>query len=172
MTLLVVFSLFVPGHDPVSQHMSELVFGPAWAAWVDTALTVVAGISVCLFAVGAAYSRAWFTALNAFAFGAAMISSGIVPTGSPLHGLYGLALFSVLVPASFAAEALAPQNKSGLVLYSLATSTFGLIYMWALLIGLDPEGLSGLTQRIATLVAFIWFGVIAVRWPKIVRGNL
>ena len=44
--------------------------------------------------------------VEAFAalFGAAMLANGVFPTGNPLHGLYGLAIFSILVPVFYASE--------------------------------------------------------------------
>ena len=40
----------------------------------------------------------------AAAFGVGMMSNGILLIGSPLHGFYGLPIFSVLLPPAFTAE--------------------------------------------------------------------
>lgn len=38
-----------------------------------------------------------------------------------------------------------------------------LVYMWALMTGLDPAVTRGLTQRLITIPTFAWFGYASLR---------
>jgi len=162
MLCTMVAALWVPHYSSMSQHVSELgiIDHPA-AAFMPIA-AMIAGASVCLFGIGLWFhaSRAFgFTAAAAVIFGIAYISAGIFPTGTAMHGLYGLTMFYVLVPAFFAAELPAEHRTRLLVNVSLAAATLSFIYMWALLSGLDPQDTRGLTQRLAILVIFGWYPI-------------
>lgn len=77
--------------------------------------------------------------------------------GSPLHGLYGLGFFMVLVPAFFATEVAQADGK--LQNLSMFVALAIMFYLWLMISGLDPREFRGLTQRIATLVIFGWYTV-------------
>lgn len=159
MVSMIAISLFDPLHNPMAQHMSELVVGSWWAALAVRVLPTIAGASIVFFGLGCLGKRAFWSGLAALLFGAAMVSNGVIPTGTPWHGLYGMAIFSILVPAFVAAEfPLSPVLRQ----LSLATAFLELIYMWALLIvGLDPPEFRGLTQRVFSAIAFGWFVPVA-----------
>ncbi len=83
-----------------------------------------------------------------------MTSAGIVPMGSPWHGIYGLAILSVLLPVFYSLEfEVSPIFRQ----VSFAVSVLGLVYMWFLLVGLDPLDYRGLTQRSHSALSFGWF---------------
>ncbi len=84
-----------------------------------------------------------------------MISNGVFVMGSPLHGLYGLGFFMVLVPAFFATE-VAPANSTLRSLSMFAALTI-MLYLWLMISGFDPQAFRGLTQRVATLLIFGWY---------------
>lgn len=163
MAIPIVLACFVSDYSSLSQHLSELELGPAWIAWAIRITAVVSGISIVLFALGCLLLHGCFrfswTFLAALLFGLAMMANGIFIVGNPLHGLYGLAIFLVLVPAFFVAEFPNTTSSNWFRDFSLMTATLGLIYMWILLAGLDPIEYRGLTQRVATVLAFSWFGV-------------
>ncbi|WP_176274145.1 DUF998 domain-containing protein [Altererythrobacter lutimaris] len=160
MAAMVVLSLFDPLHDPVRQHMSESIMASPWLALAVKILPSITGISIMVFGLGCfALKRGWtWAGLAGLLFGAAMLANGIFPTGDPRHGLYGLAIFSVLLPAFFAAEFDCSQRLKQL---SLAVAFINLLYMWILFTGLDPEAFRGLTQRIASLIMFGWFALLS-----------
>jgi hypothetical protein len=171
-SVTVLAGLFVPGHDVVSNHMSVLEAGDGLLPLVLRIATVIAGFSVFLFGIGCFRQKGWswsWAGLTALLFGAGMMSNGIVQMGSPLHGLYGLPIFSVLVPVFFVAERRA--RVPWLTQVSLAASFVGLVYMWVLLIGLEPEATSGLTQRLASTVAFGWYALPALAHAR-TQGRL
>jgi len=154
MLAMIAISLIDPLHDPVTQHMSEIVAGSWWSAIAIRVLPAIAGVSVMAFGFGCFGRDAVWSGFTALLFGAAMLANGVFPTGDPRHGLYGLAIFSVLVPAFYASETnVSPALKH----VSFAASFVALLYLWGLLIGLDQPEYRGVTQRIASLVAFGWF---------------
>lgn len=165
MLLPIVTGAFTPEHDSLAQHMSAMTLLEGWPAYSVKIGAIICGVSILIFAAGCLLLRgglAWsFTAMVSAAFGIAMVFNGLFPMGSPLHGLYGLAIFSVLVPAFYVAEFGKLYDHGWLVPLSLAASTLGLGYMWGLLVGLEPPHLAGLTQRLFTVISFGWFAVVS-----------
>jgi hypothetical protein len=156
-----VVSWFVPGYSSVSQHMSELELLGGSVASITRVAAIVSGTSIVLFALGLlGYSRRYlFTALASAVFGLSMISNGIFIMGSPLHGLYGIGLISVLGPAFFAAESQGMGMEPRASAWFLAAALLTLLYMWLLFAGLDPLPYHGLTQRLAVIVMFGWYSL-------------
>jgi hypothetical protein len=160
--ILIAFT--IPGYSSISQHISETALLHHPIAPIQRLCAILAGASIILFGAGTVWTfgaRFLFTALASLIFGASLISDGVVVMGSPLHGLYGLAIFMSLVPAFFAAEARPVLRTSPLILLSMACAAFNLAYMWLMLSGFDPAAYKGLTQRLATLVIFGWFSIAA-----------
>ena len=166
MMAMIALSLFDPLHDPLTQHMSELAKGSPWAAVAVRILPAITGLSILAFGLGCLAHRAHWTGVSGALFGAAMLANGVFPADNPLHGLYGLAIFSVLVPVCYAAELNPPPALRQL---SFAASFAALIYMWGLLAGLEPEAFRGVTQRVFSLVAFGWFLVPALERKRASR---
>ena len=156
--LIMVLSLFEPGYSSIGQHMSELILGSPLAQTVIRGFPMITGTSITLFSVGLALKGGRWSALVTLAFGIAMTSAGIAPMGSPWHGMYGLAIMSVLVPAFYCLEFdVSPRFQHA----SLAVSVLSLIYMWFLLVGLDPADYRGLTQRAHSAWSFGWLAFAA-----------
>lgn len=161
MLTVMLAGVLMPGYASVAQHMSELGRLDHPVAYFLHAGAIVAGTSVVLFGAGLLLheSRSFrFTAAAAIIFGIAYVCGGIFHSG-PLHGLYGLTMFYVLVPACFAAELPAGHRTPLLVRLSLLAAFLQLAYMWLLFSGLEPQAVSGITQRLAALVIFGWYSV-------------
>ncbi len=160
----------MPGYSSTSQHISELGLLDHPLASVMRFGAMIAGASVVLFGVGLLMHRSktfGFTALAAITFGIAFFVSGIFHSG-PLHGLYGLTMFYVVVPAFFAAEMPAQLRTRFIVQASLLAALLSLGYMWFLFSGLEPNGGRGFTQRLATLVIFGWYSIVSY---ALLRGD-
>jgi hypothetical protein len=156
MLIPMMVGFFVPGYSSVSQHMSELELLSPGIAMACRDGGVVAGGSIIGFAIALLLhnaSRYPFTALTAAIFGISMVSNGVFVMGSPLHGLFAIGLAVILCPAFFAAE-----RRDGRNTLSLVVAFLVLVYMWALMTGLDPAATKGLTQRLITIPMFGWFG--------------
>lgn len=164
MLVPVVASWFVPGYSSVSQHMSELELLGGTVAVITRAAAIVSGASIILFALGLlGYSRRYvFTAFASVVFGLSMISNGIFVMGSPLHGLYGIGLISILGPAFFVAESQGMGMEPRTSIWFLAASLLTLFYMWLLLVGLDPLQYHGLTQRLSVIIIFGWYSLASL----------
>lgn len=160
MSIPILIAFFLPGYSSISQHISEVALLDHPIALIQRIAAGVAGASITFFGIFLLLSSASrFTALAALAFGISMISNGVFVMGSPLHGLYGLGLFMVLVPAFFASEM--ARAGSALRQFSMCVAFLNMLYMWLMLSGFDPEGFRGLTQRLATLMIFGWYAVAA-----------
>lgn len=160
MLAVVLWALFVPGYSSVTQHMSELQLLPHPIAPVTRIIPIVVGLSVMAFGVGVliqSRGAMLFTAATALVFGAANTSNGIFISGNPLHGLYGQAMFYVLVPACFVAELPRAVHTRRAVTVSLAVAFVSLTYLWLQFSTLDPHGFRGLTQRVAVLMLTGWY---------------
>lgn len=168
MLIPIVVSWFVPGYSSLSQHMSELELLGGTPAMLTRVAAIVSGASIVGFALGLlGLSRHYlFSALACALFGLSMISNGVVVTGSPWHGLYGIGLICVLAPALFVAESPGIANDPRLRRWFLAAAVLTLLYMWLMITGLDPMPYRGLTQRIAVVFMFGWYalaGMILLR---------
>ncbi len=160
---LLSVGFLTPGHDSISQHLSVIGLNPAPWSVILQVISIGLGVSVCLYSISASYvlkKFAWLT-LPSLAFGVAMIFNGLYKMGSPLHGLYGMAFFSPMVPILFALEFKHKINSNNFVVYSIITSLIGMIYMWLMLTQLDPHGYIGLTQRIFIMAITMWYGIAA-----------
>ncbi|AOE50926.1 DUF998 domain-containing protein [Kangiella sediminilitoris] len=158
---LIIVGLLAPGHDSISQHLSTIsLYSSPWPLVLQI-ISICLGLSVCVYSIGASYILkrfAWFS-IPSLAFGVAMIFNGLYKMGSPLHGLYGMAFFSPLVPIIFALEFKERLNSYTFQVYSIITAILGMIYMWLMLTQFDPHGYIGLTQRIFILLMTVWYGV-------------
>jgi len=154
MLLPMFIGFLVPGYSSIRQHMSELELLSSGVSLVTRLGALLSGLSIIGFAVALLMRKPMmFTAVSAFVFGLSIVSNGVFKMGSPLHGLYAIGLSVIVVPAFFAAEGPKPADR-----FSLFISTIALIYMWALMTGIDPSATRGLTQRLATIAMFGWSG--------------
>lgn len=156
----------MPGYSSISQHMSELELlnGPVSIATRTGSL--ISGLSIVMFGIALLSERSRrmpFTAGTALTFGVSMVSNGVFTMGSPLHGLYAIGLASVLTPALFAAEFPRNSNTAGVDKLSLTASVLNLVYMWALITGVEPVATHGLTQRLACIPLFGWYSYASVK---------
>ena len=166
MLVPILLAFFLPGYSSISQHISEVALLDHPIALIQRAAALITGVSIALFGAWLFLAKgSKFTAVTAVVFGASMISNGVFVMGSPLHGLYGLGFFMVLVPAFFATE-VAPVG-SPLRNFSMLVALVIMLYLWLMLSGFDPHGLRGLTQRVATLIIFGWYAVASY---SLVRG--
>ncbi|MEO1553391.1 MAG: DUF998 domain-containing protein, partial [Pseudomonadota bacterium] len=164
-------SFFASDYDWLSQHMSELQLRKDIFSLMVHGGAFVAGLALISFALGALLRGGIFTALTTLAFGIGMLANGIFPMGSPLHGLYGIAIFLILPPAIFVGEFRWACEQSWFRTYSYATAVASLAFMWLLLVGLEPASIRGLTQRVSTLISFSWFAVAAWQVRATVSQN-
>jgi hypothetical protein len=93
----------IPGYSSLSQQLSELELLHHPAAQATRIAAIVCGASIILFSLALmqrGLRQYLFTSFSALIFGASMVRNGSFVMGSPLHGLYGIGFFVVLVPPS------------------------------------------------------------------------
>ncbi|WP_133249386.1 MULTISPECIES: DUF998 domain-containing protein [unclassified Stenotrophomonas] len=167
----IAFGFTVPGYSSLSQHLSEMGLMPGLSANMLTACIAVNGAAILLFSLALLGwgHRFALTALTSTLFGVAMLSNGVFTTGSPLHGMYSIGIFSILTPLLFLVELGADASRR-IAWVARATSLLGMAYLWLMLSGFDPQPWHGLTQRIALLPAFGWYTFAALELRR-VSGN-
>jgi len=159
----IVIGFLVADYNSISQHLSELSVMksvPPILAVIDQIIAFTIACSITLFAIGLVFydrNRISFTIVLGLIYGLGMLSNSIFPMGTPLHGLYGLPIFSVIIPAIFALEYGNKFNSSIFIKVSIIATILNLVYLWANAVGLDPNGYRGLTQRLAIYVINLWY---------------
>jgi hypothetical protein len=154
-----------PGYSAISQHASEFTLVSGLPRTLLNLAAIGSGGAFIAFAIGLWLESGRRLAIGAFCwllFGAAMVSNGIWPMGTPLHGLYALGVANLIAPALSLLE-LEKLRDSKLAFYATAwVSVCGIVYLWMNLVGVDPQHLRGLTQRIFSSINSLWPAVIAI----------
>lgn len=159
----IVMSFMITDYNSISQHLSELAIMksvPPVFAGVNQIMFLAIAVSITLFAIGLMLydkNHISFTIVLGLIYGIGMLSNSIFPMGTPLHGLYGLPIYSVIIPAVFALEYGNKLNSNIFIKISIITTILNLVYLWANAVGLDPSGYRGLTQRLAIYVINLWY---------------
>jgi hypothetical membrane protein len=156
-----------PRYSAAAQHVSELTTTPGLSHTLANVAALGAGVAFVLFAVGL-----WIETRRAVSFGSAcwavfgvsMISNGLWPMGSPLHGLYAVGIINLIAPALSLLELRSLRDRTVPYAATVLASLAGIVYLWLNLTGNDPEGYRGLTQRV--------FSSINAGWPAVIAGSL
>lgn len=161
--ILIAFS--IPGYSSISQHISETALLDHPIASIQRAAAIITGASILLFGLGvlSASSRPMiFTALISVITGISLASNGVFVMGSPLHGLYGVGGFSLmLVPAFFAAEVQQAPDNQVLRQVSLVVAFLSVAYIWSMIVRVELPEFRGLVQRIFTVMYFGWYSFVS-----------
>ncbi|MEM9075637.1 MAG: DUF998 domain-containing protein [Bacteroidota bacterium] len=156
---ITIAGLLTENYDMIKQHGSEITltdFATAKAFLNFGAIS--AGISCILLALGVFlnFKRYHLSSVLLIIFGISMISNGLYPMGSPMHGLYGIGLSFMLLPFVACYELKNELISNRFFPISVFAGVVVFIYFWAMLVGLDPANYRGLTQRIACVFIFGW----------------
>ncbi|MGZ5199240.1 MAG: DUF998 domain-containing protein [Telluria sp.] len=149
----------LPGYSSVSQHSSEILAHGGMSAACFRIAVMGAGAAFILFGAAVWRRSAIAVPLGAIAwvlFGVSMLSNGVWPMGSPMHGLYGLGMVNLIAPALSHLEL--SERLPGRRAYAATAlvSVAGVVYLWMNLTGNDPGALRGLTQRIFSSISSAW----------------
>ena len=159
----------------IKQQASEITltdFETAKAILLSGA--ILTGFSCILFAIGIMlnFKKYYMSGILLVIFGISMLSNGLFPMRSPMHGFYGIKLSLMILPF-LACYELKNENISKMFFkVSLISGFLIFIYFWSMLVGLDPANYSGLTQRIASLFMFGWMAYFAIKMIKILPKNV
>ena len=171
-----VAGFLVPNYSLISQHASEITITDfEFAKMIINTGAILTGLSCIILAIGIVLNlkKHYILSILIVIFGISMISNGIYPMGTIMHGFYGIGLTLMIIPF-IACYEMKNENINKLFFkVSLVSGFVIFIYMWSMLVGLDPANYRGLTQRIASIFIFGWIAYLAYELNKTLpnKGN-
>lgn len=166
-----VAGFLVPDYNLIRQHASEITITEFEnAKLIINSGAILTGLSCILFAIGIMvnYKKYYFTSILLIIFGISMLSNGIYPMGTIMHGLYGIGLTLIITPFVACYELKNDISNKLFFTISLISGSVIFIYFWSMLIGLDPADYRGLTQRMASVFIFGWIAYFAYELNKMI----
>lgn len=165
----------VSGYDSIKQHASEITLTD-----FDTAKTfvnigaILSGLSCIIMAIGIIlnFKKFYISSILLMIFGISMVSNGIYPMGTAMHGFYGIGLTIMILPFIACYELKTENIEKLFFKISLISGFITFVYFWSMLSGLDPFNYKGLTQRIASVFLFGWIAYFAFELNKTLPNNL
>lgn len=156
-------------YNPIASHVSVMTLQDGIAHVMVNIAALLAGAALIMFGVGV-----WMTSRRVFSggglcwviFGVSMIANGIWPMGGPMHGLYIIGIFNILAPALTLLDIRDEALRERMHTVTIFVSLSGVFYLWMMLNGFDPEGYSGLTQRLFGSINYLWPLVLALKFGK------
>nr|WP_299000557.1 DUF998 domain-containing protein [uncultured Allomuricauda sp.] len=148
----------------IEQHGSEItVTDFAMAKLFLNGGAIATGLSCISLAIGIRFifKKYYLSSIILTIFGISMISNGLYPMGTLMHGFYGIGLSLMLLPFAACYELKNEGVNHGFFPISLIAGAIIFIYFWSMLIGLDPANYRGLTQRVASVFIFGWIAYFA-----------
>ncbi len=168
----IFIGLCIPGYSVVSQHISELALETPFFAFSHRLTDILIGISMCVFAAGCfSIAKAKFTFFTMFSFGLTWLFAGIFILGSPLHDIYGLTTFLLVVPALFALEMKDYYCSKKFENFSVIVTLIHILFFWFFSYGYMPIEFKGITQRVWVLITLAWYGFAAYQIFMVARNN-
>lgn len=162
---VITAGLWVVHYDPISQHASEITLTPFYdAKLLLNAGALLTGFSCILLAIGMIIKlqqKIFLSAILLTLFGISMVSNGLYAMGNPMHGFYGMGLSLMILPFLVCFELKTILLDQRFYTISLVSGFFIFLYLWSMLVGLDPDAYKGLTQRLASVVIFGWLSYLA-----------
>lgn len=160
---------FAPGYSAIAQHASEMLQTPGWGSVCIRIAAVGSGLCFVAFALGvwrqsgrpfAAGAACWLI------FGISMLSNGIWTFGHPMHGLYAVGIANLIAPALAHIELRAWSDSRQGYAVTAFVSFAAIVYLWLNLVGVDPEGYRGLTQRVFSTINSLWPFLVALHFLR------
>jgi hypothetical membrane protein len=161
---VIIAGFLVPNYSILSQHASEITITEfETAKMVINTGAIVTGLSCIILAFGIVLNlkKYYITSILIAIFGISMLSNGIYPMGTIMHGFYGIGLTLMIIPFVACYELKNENHNKLFFKVSLISGFVIFIYMWSMFVGLDPANYRGLTQRIASLFIFGWLAYFA-----------
>jgi hypothetical protein len=166
---ITIAGFLVPGYDMIKQQGSEITLTTYKnAILILESGALLSGLSGILLALGMMlkYKRFYLSSAILIVFSISMMSNGLFPMGSPMHGFYGIGLSLMLLPFISCYELKNESVRKTFFKLSIISGFVMFIYFWSMIVGLDPQGYQGLTQRIAAVFMFGWIAYLAYELEK------
>ncbi len=155
---------FIEGFDAISQSISEVALEAPFFAWSHRTANVLIGLSMCFFSFSLIrLHKGWlpFSTVVISLLGLSMISAGIWTLETPLHLLYNLSIFMILVPVFFAVEFKSQFQSETFEKVCLLFSFIHVLVFWSIYANFIPYEYNGLIQRLWAVLTMGWFGLAA-----------
>ena len=153
--------ILIKGFNPISQSISEVALESPFFAYTHRMADVVIGLSMCFFALAlvAEYKqRVSFSSICISLLGISMVSAGVWTLESPLHLLYNLSIFMIIVPVVFAFEFKEKIESAYFLKFCLILAFIHVLMFWLIYGGFIPQEINGLVQRVWAVPTMGWFG--------------
>ena len=137
---------------------SELLQAPTLASICGRIAALGSGVGFVAFAIGIWESgrRIAVGAVCWLVFGISMLSNGLWPMGHPMHGFYTIGIANIIAPAMSHIELSAWSANRRAYAVTALVSIASIVYLWLNVVGVDPEGYRGLTQRVFSSINSLW----------------
>ena len=156
--------VIIPDFDFLSKSISHVALEAPIFAYTHRAADIIIGLSMCGFSFGIhkiSQNRFSAATLSSFLLGISMISAGIWTLETPLHLLYNLSIFMIIVPMSFALEFKNTIKSRLFESFSVAVTVLHVLMFWFIYAGFIPQEFNGLVQRLWAIPTMGWFGIAA-----------
>lgn len=160
-----VAAVLAPGYNALAQHASELLQAPALASICGRIAAIGSGVGFVTFSIGVWRESGRRIAVGAICwlvFGISMLTNGLWPMGHPMHGFYTIGIANIIAPAMSHIELSAWSANRRAYAVTAAVSVAGIVYLWLNVVGADPEGFRGLTQRVFSSINSLWPFLVAL----------
>ncbi|WP_445513769.1 DUF998 domain-containing protein [Stenotrophomonas sp. 3(2025)] len=160
-----VATVFATGYNPLAQHASELLQVPTLASVSARIAAIGSGVGFVAFSIGVWRESGRRIAVGAICwmvFGVSMLTNGLWPMGHPMHGFYTIGIANIIAPAMSHIELTAWSANRRAYAVTAVVSIAGIFYLWLNLLGADPEGFRGLTQRLFSSINSLWPFLVAL----------
>lgn len=159
-----ISGFLIDDYDQIKQHGSEITLTDfKTAKTIVSSGAILSGLSCILMGIGIVlnFKRYFLTSILLTIFGISMVSNGVFPMGTAMHGIYGIGLTFMILPFVACYELKNENITSKFFQVSLISGFVVFVYFWSMLVGLDPTNYKGLTQRVASIFIFGWIAYLA-----------
>lgn len=160
-----VGAAFAPDYSPLSQHASELLQAGGFASLCIRIAAIGSGLGFVAFSIALWRESGRRIAIGAacwMIFGVSMLTNGFWPMGHPMHGFYAIGIANLIAPAMAHIELSAWSASRRGYAVTAVVSIAGIVYLWLNLVGADPQGFRGLTQRLFSSINSLWPFLVAL----------
>ncbi|MGO2127546.1 MAG: DUF998 domain-containing protein [Pseudoalteromonas prydzensis] len=156
--------VIIPDFDFFAKSISYVALEAPLYAYTHRTANIIIGLSMCGFAFGiyrTSQSRISSASLSCFLFGISMISAGIWTLETPLHLLYNLSIFMIILPIAFSLEFKNIIKSQSFENVCVGVTVLHVLMFWLIYAGFIPQDYNGLIQRVWAIPTMGWFGVAA-----------
>lgn len=151
----------IPDFNVLAKSISHVALEAPIFAYTHRTMDIVIGLSMCVFAFSLlkmSPSKISMASLTTFLLGCSMISAGIWTLDSPLHLLYNLSIFMILIPVCTALEFKNVIKSTSFEACCVLLSFLHVAMFWLIYAGFIPSEYNGLVQRLWAVPTMGWFG--------------